>query len=55
VVEVMGRRLRVRAEELPADEVPGWWQRILKRDASYERYERATTRSFPIVRLVPTG
>jgi deazaflavin-dependent oxidoreductase (nitroreductase family) len=55
LVEVMGRRVRVRAEELPPDEAIRWWQRILERDPSYERYARATSRSFPIVRLVPTG
>ena len=52
-VEVMGRVLAVRAEELPADEAAAWWQRILVRAPSYERYTRATTRSFPIIRLVP--
>ncbi len=54
-VEVMGRSIPVRAEELPADEARAWWDRILARDPSYERYARATTRTFPIVRLVPTG
>ena len=54
-VEVMGRTLAVRAEELPVDEAVAWWQRILLRAPSYERYARATTRSFPIVRLVPVA
>lgn len=54
-VEVMGRRSRVRAEELPPPEAADWWQRILERDPSYERYARATSRSFPVVRLVPAG
>ncbi len=52
-VEVMGRELAVHAEELPAEEAAAWWQRILIRAPSYERYTRATTRSFPIMRLVP--
>jgi len=52
-IEVMGRTLAVRAEELPADEAATWWQRILQRAPSYERYARATSRSIPIVRLVP--
>jgi len=55
VVEVMGRKVRVRAEELPSDEAARWWDRILERDPSYERYSRATSRSFPIIRLVPVG
>ena len=54
-VEVMGRALAVRAEELPADEAAAWWQRILLRAPSYERYTRATPRSFPIMRLVPVA
>jgi deazaflavin-dependent oxidoreductase (nitroreductase family) len=53
-VEVMGRTIVVRAEELPADEAVEWWQRILRRDPSYERYARATARTIPIVRLIPT-
>ncbi len=52
-VEVMGRELAVRAEELPPGEAAAWWQRILLRAPSYERYTRATARSFPIMRLVP--
>jgi deazaflavin-dependent oxidoreductase (nitroreductase family) len=53
-VEVAGRRLPVRAEELPPAEAAAWWKRILERSPSYERYERATSRQFPILRLVPT-
>lgn len=52
-VEVRGRTLPVRAEALPAEEAVAWWQRILRLQPSYARYERATTRVFPIVRLVP--
>jgi hypothetical protein len=52
-VEVMGRTIAVRADELPADEAADWWRRILRRDPSYERYARATRRTIPIVRLVP--
>jgi deazaflavin-dependent oxidoreductase (nitroreductase family) len=54
-VEVAGRRIPVRAEELPAAEAAAWWQRILVRAPDYERYTRATSRVFPIVRLVPTA
>ena len=52
-VEVMGRLVAVRAEELPADEAAAFWPRILARAPDYERYRRATDRRFPIIRLVP--
>jgi deazaflavin-dependent oxidoreductase (nitroreductase family) len=52
-VEVDGRTIAVRAEELPADEAATWWQRIVERSPDYERYRRATTRRFPIIRLRP--
>lgn len=52
-VEVMGRTIPVRAEELAAEEAAHWWPRIVSRDPNYERYARATSRPFPIVRLVP--
>ncbi len=52
-VEVTGRTIAVHAEELPAEAAADWWQRILRRAPSYERYQRATSRTFPILRLVP--
>jgi deazaflavin-dependent oxidoreductase (nitroreductase family) len=52
-VEVMGRAIAVRADELPAEEAAAWWQRILHRAPSYERYARSANRRIPIVRLVP--
>jgi len=51
----MGRRIAVRAEEMPADDAVEWWRRIVRRDHTYERYIRATTRTIPILRLVPVG
>ena len=54
-VEVRGRTIRVHAEELPAEAAAAWWQRIVSRDPNYERYARATSRPFPILRLVPTS
>lgn len=52
-VEVMGRALAVRAEELPPDDAAAWWARILVRDPSYERYARAAAgRAIPIMRLI---
>jgi F420H(2)-dependent quinone reductase len=51
-IEVSGRSIPVRASVLAADEAAAWWQRIVRRDPSYERYARAAAgRSIPIVRL----
>ena len=52
-VEVDGRTSAVRAEILPTAEAAAAWQRVVDRDPSYERYARATTRTIPLVRLVP--
>jgi len=52
-VEVMDRTFSVRAGELPADEAAAFWPRLLLRSPSYERYVRATSRTIPLVRLVP--
>lgn len=52
-VEVASRVRSVRAEELPAAEAAEWWTRIVRRDPHYALYRRATSRPFPIVRLVP--
>jgi deazaflavin-dependent oxidoreductase (nitroreductase family) len=52
-VEVRGRVIDVRAEELAAEEAADWWSRIVGRAPDYARYERAAGRSFPIVRLAP--
>lgn len=54
-VEVLGRTIQVHAEELPAQAAADSWQRIVSRDPNYERYARATSRTFPILRLVPTS
>jgi deazaflavin-dependent oxidoreductase (nitroreductase family) len=53
VVEVSGRRIPVHAPELEGDEGAKWWQRILAAAPAYGLYRRATTRRFPILRLVP--
>ena len=54
VAEVGGRRVPVHAHELEPSEASGWWQQILSTAPTYERYRRATTRPFPILRLVPS-
>jgi deazaflavin-dependent oxidoreductase (nitroreductase family) len=52
-VEIMGRTLRVRAEELSAEDAAALWPRILRRAPSYARFRKATNRTIPIVRLIP--
>jgi F420H(2)-dependent quinone reductase len=52
-IEVNGTRSNVRAEELGGDEAIDWWARIVRRAPDYERYARATSRTIPIIRLVP--
>ncbi|HEU5205398.1 MAG TPA: nitroreductase family deazaflavin-dependent oxidoreductase [Candidatus Limnocylindrales bacterium] len=52
-VEVAGRRIAVRANEMPGGEAATWWARILDVAPEYERYTRAAGRPFPIVRLTP--
>jgi F420H(2)-dependent quinone reductase len=52
-VQVMDRILQVRAEEMPADEAAAFWPRILRFAPSYARYQKATSRTIPLVRLVP--
>ena len=54
-VEVMGRLILVHADELPAEEAAAWWERILLRAPTCEKYTRATRRAIPIVRLVPSS
>ncbi len=46
---------RDRPGSLPEDEGAAWWDRILLAAPDYERYARATTRRFPIVRLTPVA
>lgn len=53
-VEVHGRMIHVRAEELPSGEAAAWWQRIVRIQPNYERFARATSRTIPIIRLTPT-
>jgi deazaflavin-dependent oxidoreductase (nitroreductase family) len=54
VVEINGRRLPVRADELVDDEAQRWWERIILVAPDYRRYRSATARSFPVLRLVPS-
>jgi deazaflavin-dependent oxidoreductase (nitroreductase family) len=52
-VEVDGRTLTVRADELSADEAEAWWPRVLATAPDYARYRARTERRLPLVRLVP--
>ena len=54
-VEIMGRKLRVHAEELSAEEAAAFCPRVLRRAPTYARYRKATDRTIPLVRLVPIG
>lgn len=54
-VEIMDRTLRVRGEELSADEAEALWPLILRHAPSYARYRKAAGRDIPLVRLVPVG
>jgi len=54
-VQVMDRISRVRAEELSAEETTAFWPRILHVAPTYARYQQATRRPIPLVRLVPLG
>ncbi|QIN78453.1 nitroreductase family deazaflavin-dependent oxidoreductase [Rubrobacter marinus] len=52
-VEVDGRTLRARAEELSDEEDAALWPRILRAAPEVARYGRRTSRRIPMVRLVP--
>jgi len=54
-VQVMDHTFQVHAEELSSNEAIAFWPRILRVAPTYERYQRATNRTIPLVRLVPVG
>jgi F420H(2)-dependent quinone reductase len=53
LVQVMDRTLQVRAEELSPEETAAFWPRILRVAPTNVRYQKATSRPIPLVRLVP--
>lgn len=53
-VEVRGRALQVRAEELSADEATAFWPRVLETAPDYARYPRRTSRRIPRSALFPS-
>jgi deazaflavin-dependent oxidoreductase (nitroreductase family) len=52
-VEVAGRTLAVRAEELSTQEAAAFWPHVLQVAPDYARYPRRTSRRIPLLRLVP--
>jgi deazaflavin-dependent oxidoreductase (nitroreductase family) len=52
-VEVDGRTLRVRAQQLSPDEAEVFWPRVLQQAPDYARYRQRTDRAIPLLRLVP--
>jgi deazaflavin-dependent oxidoreductase (nitroreductase family) len=54
-VEVEGRTLKVRAEQLSPEEAAAFWPRVLDTAPDYARYPRRTTRLIPLLRLMPVG
>jgi F420H(2)-dependent quinone reductase len=54
-IEIKGRTLPVRAERVTPEEATICWSRILLHAPSYARYQQATDRVIPLVRLVPAG
>jgi deazaflavin-dependent oxidoreductase (nitroreductase family) len=54
-VDVEGRTLPVRAEELSNKEAAAFWPQVLEAAPDYARYLRRTKRRIALVRLVPLG
>ena len=52
-VQIGARTFQVRAQELSAEAAAAYWPRILQVAPSYARYQRATRRTLPLVRLIP--
>ena len=52
-VELRGRTIPVRAEEIPAGQAEPMWTRILIDAPIYGGYVKKTSRAIPLVRLTP--
>ena len=52
-VQVMNRSFQVYAEVMTDDEAIAFWPRVQSIAPTYERYQRATNRTIPFVRLIP--
>lgn len=53
IVELDGRTLSVRAEQLTPEQAATFWPRVLGIAPDYARYLKRTSRLLPLVRLVP--
>jgi deazaflavin-dependent oxidoreductase (nitroreductase family) len=53
IVEVGGRTLRVRAEEVKGEEKRGLWTRLVEMYPLYESYQQRTDREIPVILLRP--
>lgn len=52
-VEVAGRTVQVRAEELSPEQAQAFWPRVLDAAPDYARFTQRTTRRIPLMRLEP--
>jgi deazaflavin-dependent oxidoreductase (nitroreductase family) len=52
-IEVAGEETRVRAQTLEGEERARAWERVTSLAKGYRRYETATDRQVPIIRLTP--
>jgi deazaflavin-dependent oxidoreductase (nitroreductase family) len=53
-VSLHGRRVAVRADRIPGDELDATWDTIQQQWPDYRRYEQQAGRTLRIFRLVPT-
>ena len=54
-IEVEGRTVRVRAEEMSPAEADAWWPRVLAAAPDYARFRVRTDRRIPLLSLVVDG
>lgn len=54
-VDVEGRRLDVRAEELAEEEASAFWPRVLETAPDYARYREGSSCQIPLIRLISIG
>lgn len=52
-IEIRERTLQVRAEELSVEEATAFWPHLLQRSPDYVRFLRRTSRTIPLMRLIP--
>jgi deazaflavin-dependent oxidoreductase (nitroreductase family) len=54
-VEIGGREVHVRAEEVGSEEKERLWPKLVKMYGGYEDYRRRTDREIPVVLLHPVS